>query len=187
MIGVCVAFAGAASAQVNAPPRTEQAETGFAIIEGHARVPYHIRLLPVSSFPQLPSQVAQKLDAMGCMLPQTYAAREPENVISGSFERKGSSDWAVLCSIHGVTTLYAFFQSDLTHPIVLRHQPDTLWLGKEWGEDYGSAWGIVVRPANLMRRSDHADHDGIEDDYLDQSSVVHYFKEGQWTTLDSNP
>lgn len=186
-VGFCFVLAGATTcAQVNAPPRTERAETGFAIIDGHAHVPYRIRLLPVSSFPQLPAQVAQKLDGMGCMVPQTYAAREPENVISGSFEKKGSSDWAVLCSLHGVTTLYVFFQSDLTRPIALRHQPDTLWLGKEWGEDYGSAWGIAVRPSNLMRRSDQADHDGIEDDFLDQSSMVHYFKEGQWMTLDSN-
>lgn len=177
----------AASAQVSAPPRSEQVETGFAIIDGHAHVPYRIRLLPVSSFPQLPSGVAQKLDGMGCMIPQTYAAHEPENVISGSFEKKGSSDWAVLCSLHGVSTLYVFFQSNPALPIALRHQPDTLWLGKEWGEDYGSAWGIAVRPANMMRRSDQADHDGIEDDFLDQSSVVHYFREGHWTTLDSNP
>jgi len=187
-VSFCFALAGAATcAQVNVPPRTERAETGFAIIDGHAHVTYRIRLLPVSSFPQLPPQVTQKLDAMGCMIPQTYAAHEPENVISGSFEKKGSSDWAVLCSLHGVTTLYVFFQSDLMHPTALRHQPDTLWLGKEWEEDYGSAWGIAVRPSNLMRRSDQADHDGIEDDFLDQSSMVHYFKEGQWMTLDSNP
>ena len=187
-IGFCFALAGTAAwAQVNAPPRTEQAETGFAIFDGHAHVPYRIRLLPVSSFPRLPAQVAQKLDAMGCMIPQTYAAHQPENVISGSFEKKGSSDWAVLCSVQGVTTLYVFFQSNPAHPIAMRHQSDSLWLGKEWGEDFGSAWGIAVRPANLMRRSDQADHDGIEDDFLDQSSMVHYFKGGQWTTLDSNP
>lgn len=187
-VGFCFALAGAAtSAQVNAPARTEQVETGSTIIDGHAHVPYRIRLLPVSSFPQLPSQVARKLDVMGCMVPQTYAAHEPENVISGSFEKKGNNDWAVLCSLHGVSTLYVFFQSNPALPIALRHQPDSLWIGKEWGEDYGSAWGISTRPASLMRRSDQADHDGIEDEFLDHSSMVHYFKEGHWTTLDSTP
>lgn len=186
--GFCLALVGAtANAQAKAPPRTEQVETGSAIIDGHVHVPYRIRLLPVSSFPQLPAQVARELDGMGCMIPQTYAAHEPENVISGSFEKRGSSDWAALCSVHGVSTLYVFFESNLAHPVALRHQPDSLWLGKEWGEDYGSAWGIGVHPAGLMPRSAEADHDGIEDDFLDQSEVVHYFKEGRWTTLDSNP
>lgn len=124
---------------------------------------------------------------MDCMIPQTYAAHEPENVISGAFEKKGSSDWAVLCSVHGESTLYVFFQSNFAHPIALRHQPDTLWLGKDWGQDYGSAWGINTHPASLIPRRDQADHDGIEDDYVDQSRTVHYFKEGHWTTLDSNP
>ncbi|MGH9586227.1 MAG: hypothetical protein ACRD3F_04710, partial [Acidobacteriaceae bacterium] len=134
IIGLCFALAGvAACAQVKAAPRTEQAETGLATIDGHAHVRYRIRLLPVSSFPQLPAQVAKALDAIACMIPQTYAAHEPENVISGSFEKRGSSDWAVLCSVHGVTTLYVFFQSIPTHPIALRHQPDSLWLGKECG------------------------------------------------------
>jgi hypothetical protein len=140
--------------------------------------------MPVSSFPHLPAVVAQQLDARGCMIPQTYEARAPENVISGSFEKKGSSDWAALCSVHGISTLYVFFASDLAHPIALRSQPDTLWLGREWGEDYGSAWGIATHPARLMRPRDQADHDGIEDAFVEQSRVVHYFRDGHWTKIE---
>lgn len=189
LIALWFVFAGAtANAQVRkTPPNTEQVETGSADVGGQSHVPYRIRLMPVSSFPKLPVEVARKLDAMGCMIPQTYAARQPENVISGAFEKKGSTDWAVLCSIHGLTTLYVFFQSDWAHPIALRHQADNLWLGKEWGQDHGSAWGIATRPARLMRHEDRADHDGIEDSFVDQSSRVHYFKEGHWVTLDSSP
>jgi hypothetical protein len=186
-IAVCFALAGAAAgAQArNAPPRTEQEETGFADVGGQSHVPYRIRLMPVSSFPQLPDVVARKLDGMGCMIPQTFAAHGPENVISGSFEMKGSADWAVLCSVHGVSSLYVFFESDLSRAMALRHQPDSLWLGTELGRDYGSAWGITTHPARLMLPADNADHDGIEDAFVDQSSVVHYFKEGRWVTLDS--
>jgi hypothetical protein len=168
------------------PPSTEQIETGFAPIHGRPYVPYQIRLLPISSFPQLPPEVALQLDRMGCMIPQTYEAREPENVIHGSFEKKGSSDWAALCSVDHVTTLYVFFQSDLANPIPLRHQPDSQWLGVEWSLDYGSAWGIARRPPRLTLYADHADHDGIDDAFIEQSSTVHYFREGHWTTIDGS-
>ena len=182
----CVLVSAAANAQAAAPPRTEQVETGFATIAGHPHIRYSIRLMPVSSFPQLPAVVAQQLDAKGCMIPQTFEARAPENVISGSFEKKGSSDWAALCSVHGTSTLYVFFASDLAHPIALRSQPDALWLGKEWGADYGSAWGIATHPARLMWPHDQYDHDGIEDAFVEQSHVVHYFRDGHWTKMEGS-
>jgi len=178
-----MAYAQAAST----PPQTEQVETGFAEIGGQSHVAYSIRLMPVSSFPQLPVEVARDLDGKGCMIPQTYEARAPENVIHGSFEKKGSKDWAALCSVHGVSTLYVFFSSNLGHPIALRSQPEKLWLGREWGEEYGSAWGISTRPARLMPAKVNADHDGIEDAFVEHSKEVRYFKEGRWITLDSTP
>lgn len=184
----CCVLAGAAAhaqAAVVVPSQTERMEAGFAEIGGQSHVAYSIRLMPVSSFPQLPGVVAKELDAMGCMIPQTYEAREPENVIRGSFERKGSTDWAALCSVRGVTTLYVFFASNLAHPIALRSQADSVWLGREWGEGYGSAWGISTRPSRLMPTKENADHDGIEDAFVERSRVVHYFKEGHWATLDS--
>lgn len=162
-------------------------EAGSAEIGGQSHVAYGIRLMPVSSFPQLPAVVARELDEMGCMIPQTYEAREPENVIHGSFEKRGSNDWAALCSVHGASTLYVFFGSNPAHPIALRSQADKLWLGREWGEGYGSAWGISTQTARLMRLADQADHDGIEDAYVEHSNVVRYFKEGRWITLGSTP
>jgi hypothetical protein len=147
---------------------------------------YRIRLLPVSSFPQLPAFVAQQLVQRGCMIPQTYEAREPENVVHGSFEKKGSDDWAALCSVNRVTTLYVFFQSDLANPISLRHQPDNEWLGVEWSLDYGSAWGIATHPARLLQPKDSADHDGVDDAFVEKSTSIHYFDNGRWTTRDAS-
>ena len=187
----CLLAAVAAIAQANltAPPQTEQLEAGFAQLPGHPRIFYRIRLLPVSSFPRLPQSVAQQLDRMGCMIPQTYEARGPENIIHGSFEKKESDDWAALCSVNGLTTLYVFFQSNFANPILLRHQADSEWLGTEWSQDYGSAWGIALRPARLMQRlsgADYgsADHDGIDDAFVEKSTTVHYFQKNQWTTLE---
>ena len=186
----CVFAAAGAGAQTapnfNPPPSTEQLETGFTTIHGHPSVPYKIRLLPVSSFPQLPQEIVLQLDHIGCMIPQTYEAHEPENVIHGSFEKSGSSDWAALCSVKGVTTLYVFFQSDPANPIPLRHQPDSEWLGAEWSLDYGSAWGISTMHADAMPRVDQADHDGIEDAFVEQSATIHYFKNGHWTAIDAS-
>jgi hypothetical protein len=186
---VCCLLGGVvASAQINFTPQsqTERVETGFAHLPGRPHVSYSIRLLPVSSFPQLPPVVAQQLERRGCMVPQTYEAREPENVIHGSFEKKGSDDWALLCSVNRVTNLYVFFQSDPANPILLRHQPDSQWLGVEWSLDYGSAWGIATRPARQMPASAHADHDGIEDSFVEQTSTVHYLQSGRWTTIDGS-
>jgi len=120
------------------------------------------------------------------MIPQTYEAGGPENVIHGSFEEPGSDDWAALCSVRSVTTLYVFFQSDLSHPIALRHQQDNKWLGVEPSFAYGSAWGIFTVPARAMPRTYEMDHDGIEDALVEQSSVIHYYKHGHWTTLEGD-
>lgn len=194
-VACCLLVAVPAIAQADgAPPQTEQVETGTVTIEPPPphngliqdwKRHYRIRLLPVSSFPQLPPLVAQRLLQGGCMIPQTYEAREPENVIHGSFEKKGSNDWAVLCSVNHVSTLYVFFQSDLANPILLRHQPDSKWLGVEWSLDYGSAWGIATRPAQSMPPPGSANHDGIDDAFVEKSTTVHYFDNGQWTTRDA--
>ncbi|MGC1360393.1 MAG: hypothetical protein WA826_04395, partial [Silvibacterium sp.] len=198
----CFVSAAAATAQTNLHPgaETEQVETGTVpasliypdtelreLKPAQSLRQYRIRLLPVSSFPQLPAPVAQQLAQRGCMVPQTYEARQPENVIHGSFEKKGSSDWAALCSVNRVTTLYVFFQSDLPNAIPLRHQPDSQWLGVEWSLDYGSAWGIATHPARLMPPAGNADHDGIDDSFIEKSTNLHYFNDGNWTTLEPQP
>ena len=83
-------------------------ESGKTIVDGRT-LPYVIRRLPASSFPDLPDAVAEMLDQRGCMIPQTYQAHRPENVVHASFERPGSSDWAVLCATHGNVELLVFF------------------------------------------------------------------------------
>ena len=62
-------------------------------------------ICPVSSFPELPAEGQDLLNQRGCMIPQTYAAHHPENVVHASLERAGSSDWAVLCSTKGKVPL----------------------------------------------------------------------------------
>ena len=153
-------------------------------------VAYRIRLLPVSSFPDLPAAVATELSRRGCMIPQSFEAKQPENVIHGAFRAAGSSDWAALCSSQETTTLYVFFVGQRESPIALRSQADSAWLGAEPGSSVlGSAWGIAARSAADLRstpglrRGLAVDHDAIDDARLERSVVIHYFEAGRWLNL----
>lgn len=172
---------------------TERLESGTLQTPDGRQETYRIRLLPVASFPDLPTEVATQLNRTGCMIPQTFEAQQPENVIGGAFRAPNSRDWAALCSVAGRTTLYVFFAGHYDSPEPLRSQADTLWLGAEPGSSvYGSAWGIAVRNAADMRESRqwngsvHFDHDGIEDARLERSTTVHYWQAGKWLALGNN-
>jgi hypothetical protein len=172
---------------------SEQIETGRVRMPGGTEIVYRIRMLPLASFPALPAEVAAQLEQRKCMIPQTYEARSPENVVHASLERKGSSDWAVLCSVNGATTLYVFFQSLPGAPVALRHQRNTEWLGSEVLGAYGSAWGIARRTPSQMRQARgfgpgrvEVEHDGIEDAFIERSSTTHYFQDGSWITLENS-
>jgi hypothetical protein len=168
----------------------EHIESGETSSPGGGRILYRIRLLPISSFPNLPAPVADELNRRQCMIPQSFEAKQPENVIHGAFHAAGSGDWAALCSSHGTTTLLVFFSGQFDAPISLRGQPDAAWLGAEPGNSiFGSSWGISVRSvAELhaspeLRRAAPIDHDAIEDARLERSVVVHYFQAGRWLIL----
>jgi len=168
----------------------EHIESGSVLSSDGKPVTYRIRLLPISSFPNLPAPVAAELKRRGCMIPQSFEAKEPENVIHGAFRAPGSSDWAALCSFEETTTLYVFFAGQPESPVALRSQPDSAWLGGEPGSDVsGSAWGISVRTAAelrstpALRRGVTIDHDAIDDARLERSLAIHYFESGHWTNL----
>jgi hypothetical protein len=175
-------------------PDTEKVERGEIHSPGGDAISYRIRLLPVASFPDLPPAVAAQLRSRHCMVPQTFEAQAPENVIEGAFRAAGSSDWAVLCSIEGSTTLFVFLAGQFDTPLALRSQPDTAWLGSEPGSSvFGSAWGISVRSAANLRSSRQLhgavffDHDGIEDAHLEHSATIRYDDNGRWLALGGPP
>lgn len=192
---LCGLLAGSIAAAQTGPspaPATERVETGQVRSTEGTTENYRIRLLPIDSFPNLPLPVAGWLRNQGCMIPQTFEAQEPENVIHGSFREPGREDWAALCSVDGRSTLYVFFAGHFTAPTPLRSQPDTLWLGHEPGSSvYGSAWGISLRTAQELRASAQIrpgfviDHDAIEDADLERSLTIRYLAAGIWQVLSS--
>jgi hypothetical protein len=182
-------LAGVAAAQTPSGS-PERIESGRLRSADGVTESYRIRLLPVDSFPSLPQPVAGWLRRRGCMIPQTFEAQEPENVIQGAFRAPASDDWAALCSAGGDTTLYVFFAGQYNTPIPLRSQVDTLWLGHEPGSAiYGSAWGISTRSAEDLHDSTGIrpefliDHDAIEDANLERSLTLRYFQADKWQIL----
>jgi hypothetical protein len=162
-------------------------------LDGHDRA-YVVRHLPPSSFPDLPVTVAGELTERGCLIPQTYEAHRPENVIRGSFERPGSSDWAVLCSVKGKVSLLVFFAAAPGKPAVLAtasetdrlqtHDPSAV-LGFNWGIDAATPETVHEAQIGISPRPPALDHDAIADSIIDHATVYHYFSKGDWSPVET--
>jgi len=168
--------------------------------QGHVTVdgketPYLVRHLPASSFPSLPAAVADELVQRGCLIPQTYEAHGPENVIRGSFSRAGSNDWAVLCSVRGTVSLLVFFQGSEQGPAVLSSAAETTRL--EWNGASGKmefAWGIDTATPELVheaqtgmrRRPARPDHDAIASSMINGETVYRFYTGSAWTFVDTS-
>lgn len=156
---------------------------------------YIVRHLPPSSFPDLPLSVAGELTERGCLIPQTYEAHRPENVIHGSFEKPGSSDWAVLCSVEGNVSLWVFFGAAPGKPTVLVTAQETSRLqghdssgvlGFNWGIDAASPEIVHEAQIGLTHRPPVPDHDSIADSVIDHTTVYHCFAKGSWSLADTS-
>jgi hypothetical protein len=197
-LAIATALAAAALGAQTAPPAGDSnaaplSESGHVIIAGRS-VPYLIRHLPVSSFPELPAVTRTELDRRGCVIPQTYEAHRPENVIHGSFEKPGSSDWAVLCSAEGTVSLLVFFASVPEKPTTIAALPETQRLqvhdltgvlGFNWGIDPASPEQIHEAQAGMVPRPLPLDHDAVADAVIEHRTVYHYYAKSAWTTVDT--
>ena len=168
-------------------------ESGKTSVDGKT-ASYLIRRLPASSFPDLPDAIAEVLDQRGCMIPQTYQAHRPENVINASFERPGSSDWAVLCSANGNVDLLVFFARTPGKPMMLASVPELQRLqrhdssgvlGFDWGIDPASPQRIREAQASFEHHPPPLDHDALADSVLNQKTVYHFFTHSAWTVVDT--
>ncbi|MGA2671792.1 MAG: hypothetical protein ABSE99_01080 [Terracidiphilus sp.] len=179
-------------AQAQQPPPAQLTESGQIVVDGRS-APYLIRHLPVSSFPDLPAAVAELLNRRGCLIPQTYEAHHPENVVHASLERAGSSDWAVLCSAEGTVSLLVFFTSTPEQFKVLASAPETQRLqthdpsgvlGFNWGIDPASPERIREAQSGLERRAPRLDHDALADSVVDRRTVFHFYSRSAWALLE---
>ncbi len=166
--------------------------TGQIMVDGHA-APYIVRHLPVNAFPQLPLTVQNELLGRGCLIPQTYEAHHPENVVHASLERPGSSDWAVLCSVDGGVSLLVFF-ADRAEPMVLATAPETdrlqahgssHVLGFNWGLDPASPEDVHVAQLGMNNPPPLLDHDALADSVIDRQTIYRFYTKGAWTVIDT--
>jgi len=173
---------------VSAPLNT----SGSVVIDGHS-TPYLIRHLPVSSFPDLPAAIQEQLGLRGCLIPQTYEAHRPENVVHASLEQPGSSDWAVLCSAQGTVSLLVFFGNGSSQPFTLASAPETERLqthdpsgvlGFNWGIAPASPQQVHEAQAGMDPRPPLLDHDALADTLVDRHTVYHFHLKSAWIVLE---
>jgi hypothetical protein len=174
------------------PGPAQLTQSGQIVVAGVA-TPYLIRHLPVSSFPELPAAIQELLNRRGCLIPQTYAAHHPENVVHASLERAGSSDWAVLCSAGGTVSLLIFFTDVPAQPILLASTPETERLqvhdttgvlGFNWGIDPASPAQIREAQTGMEHRPGLADHDALADSVVERRTVYHFYAKRAWTLVE---
>ena len=196
---VAVAFLALGSPPVRGqsalPPAGSKAsqldETGQVVLRGQL-TPYRIRHLPVTSYPELPAWIQIQLSQRSCLIPQTYQAHRPENVIHGRFQGPGTSDWAVLCSAKGTVSLLVFFGSEPEKAMVLATVQETERLqehdasgvlGFNWGIDPASPQRVHEAQISLEHRPPWLDHDALADSLLDRHTVYHFYAGSAWTLL----
>ncbi len=148
--------------------------------------------LPPPAFPNLPANVVRELQRRGCSIPQDAYTKKPHNVIQGEFARSGQIDWAVLCSVDGVSTILVFWNGSEKSPAVVAAREDRNYLQGISATEFGFSRELrPVREAFIMRHHRAyggptlplIDHQGIDDAFLEKASTTWYFHSGKWLKL----
>lgn len=149
------------------------------------------RLSP-DAFPQLPLNIRKNLRLRGCNIPQCFETRQPHNVIKGSFLKKGRTDWAVLCSTGGISSILIYSSGSVKNVVVREALPDKNFLQGMGGENklvYSRIIGVVpakdilrIAGESKYRLSPEA-HDGIVDAFAEKGSLVLYYDNDKWIDL----
>ncbi len=192
---VAATVVAAGSGQAHAQSASESVASGTLRVDGVMRR-YQFRRLPVSSFPEIPSRIAAVLTERGCMIPQTWQAHRPENVIHGSFEHAGTEDWAMLCSVQGTTSLLVFLaDAPVASPTELAqwqetarlqaHDPSGV-LGFNWGIDAATPRQFHDAFASQSSPPATPDHDAVADSVIDTRTTYHLWMQGQWQIFEAD-
>lgn len=151
-----------------------------------------VRLAP-SEFRQLPENIVRALQARWCTIPQSFIIAKPHNVISGEFSKRGQTDWAILCSRAGVSSILVFWGGSDTSVAEISRAPDRDYLQVIDGAGR-IGFSRVLNGVDRKYILDHYQnygrpkpppikHQGINDAFAEKASVVHYFYRGHWIEL----
>jgi hypothetical protein len=155
--------------------------------------------LPPSAFPTLPQIVKRDLERRNCTVPQPDPAaigptpdRERlHNVVHGHFQRRGQTDWAVVCSRNRMSTILVFWGGRASNVSELEEKPDAHFLQGGAGDTIVFSRTIAVASEAHIReyfRRDETkppvlEHAGVEDIFLGKGSTVWYWRTGKWVRL----
>jgi len=151
-----------------------------------------IARLPPAAFPALPANVIRALQRRGCTIPQEAFAKQPVNVIKGQFAKPGQTDWAVLCSVKGVSTILVFWEGSDLNPAAIGAAEDLGFLQGLGGDKIGFSRQLSAVNKEFIMRHYEAyggpkpppiDHQGIDDAFTGKASVTLYFHAGKWLSL----
>ncbi len=157
-----------------------------------------IRTLPPSAFPELPKTIGERLETLGCDIPQVPGEAKAQNVVHGFFARPGQTDWAVLCSRAGKSSILIFWGKPTACSGELAIRDDSNYLQGDadshlvYSRQISSASGKkILKYAGAFSQdgtgkahaSPRLDHAGIEDIFVGKASEIYYCSQGKWQTL----
>ncbi len=153
-----------------------------------------IKRLPPSAFPELPSAIRQTLEHRTCRIPQIWEGWKVDrhNVIRGAFFKKRQTDWAVLCSIDGKSTVLVFPQGSSRPAAELAAADDELFVQTVNQGELGFSRAInATDPKRILQyykeyggpKPPPLNHQGINDAFVEKASVIRYFHKGKWIEL----
>jgi hypothetical protein len=151
-----------------------------------------IKRLPPSAFPALPRAMSRYLTRRKCTIPQSAYGEGRHNVIRGQFMVRGRSDWAVLCSRDGTSTILVFAPGRAKPIAEVGWSEDVHYLqgGVGGRPDFSHSISVATRKKILSYRRAFGgwlprplDHEGIDDSFDGKASVVRYFYKGRWVEL----
>jgi hypothetical protein len=153
-----------------------------------------LRLKP-SAFPELPRSVARELVRRGCLIPQVEPwADRLHNVISGQFRKADQTDWAILCSVDGVSSLLIFWNGSAAdvENLIGERRPDRVILQSKGDHRLGFNW--LISAAGKKCILDHyalhgmsepppINHEGIDSAFVGKASTIFYWYQSAWIQL----
>jgi hypothetical protein len=122
----------------------------------------------------------RELQRRGCTIPQEAFTKKRHNVIRGVFAKPGQSDWAVLCSVKGVSTILVFWNGSEKNPAEIARMEDRNFLQGITADQIGFARGITPVGKDFIIRHYNAyggtkpppvDHHGIDDAFIEKGRL----------------
>ena|ERR1051326_3183044 len=162
-------------------------------LESFAQTPEaRIVRLPPAAIHQLPTNLVKELQRRQCTIPQETYTKRSNNVIKGEFAKLGQTDWAVLCSVKGVSAILVFWNGSEKSPASLAPMEDRIFIQGFRKSEYSYSRGIrpVGRSFITLHHNAYGErplppinHQGIVDTFTEKTSVVWYSYQGQWLKL----